>query len=759
MAQKQMLKTTHHIYFKEDLVAHGSTCEVYKGYNKLTGEVRALKILNVQYHKNMSVSFQRETEALLRLQHPNIVTFYSVESENLRGNQVLVTEFCSGGTLSSFLREPENYNGLSDEEFLIFFHDIVCGMKHLRKNGFAHRDIKPPNILRCQNERKTVYKLTDFGCAKPLQDEEEFMSLVGTEEYLHPDIYQSVFFERSKQPFTVSADLWSLGATLYHSATGIPPFIPYGGRENRVDMFQMLTNKQSGVVSGIQKHPGGDIEWSNDLPESASLSLELKFLILPVIAGLLEKASQKIWTFEKFFRHADEINSMILIKVVDTIKVEILHLYLKPTDCFSEVQKKLETHSAVELKDQRLLYEGQLLSESLKPNDPITKSSTVPFPKPIILISNQPTNTTTTLHEEAEDIPEFGPSSNDDLKIASSLCELACNYIREAKITNQIMKHICKSTKHLRLHQNTVLDQRTTLLTGKKEWFFGILTATGLDELSGRVIEEEELDSFINIKIKTDRDMEKASQLVHKIKKKIEVCDNHANDLQKMCIVPTEFQEFLYSSDHCFYENRCCNILSDLMDIAKEVMISLISSKQRGGYTSVYSKSQFNDIQKKRLSKCVQDIINHTTRHCFPINEKIFKLFNEYHTDYLETDRQLSEMHEETKSLTENIQELNSCLTNPFMRGYTNTESQKHAKKEEKRKKILKALPKVKSKKIHKHLKAKFYEDSLEEIQHDEVDSEQLKEEADEISERFATLKFPAPYIPEAVVSDSEIIN
>ncbi|XP_014790093.1 inhibitor of nuclear factor kappa-B kinase subunit epsilon isoform X2 [Octopus bimaculoides] len=739
MAQKQMLKTTHHVYYKEDLVAHGSTCEVYKGYNKLTGEVRALKILNIQYHKNLSVSFQRETEALLQLQHPNIVTFYSVERENLRGNQVLVTEFCSGGSLSNFLREPENYNGLSDEEFLIFFHDIVCGMKHLRKNGFVHRDIKPPNILRCQNERKTVYKLTDFGCAKPLQDEEEFMSLVGTEEYLHPDIYQAVFFERSKQSFTASADLWSLGATLYHSATGIPPFIPYGGRENRIDMLQMLTNKQSGVVSGVQKRPGGDIEWSNDLPETAAMSQELKSLILPVIAGLLEKAPQKMWTFEKFFRHADEVNNKILIKVVDTIKVEIFHLYLEPTDCFSEVQKKLETYCDVELKDQRLLYEGQLLSESLKPNDPITKSSTVSFPKPIILISNQPINITSALHEDAEEIPEFGPSSNDDLRIAASLCEIACNYIREAKVTNLIMKHICKSAKHLKLYQSTLLDQRTTLLTGKKEWFFGILTATGLDELSGRIIEEEELDSFINIKFKTDKDMEKASQLVHKIKKKIEVCDNHANDLQKMCIVSTEFQECLYSRDNCFYENRCCNILSDLMDIAKEVMSSLIASKQRGGYASSYSKSQFNDIQKKRLSKCVQDIISHTTKHCFLINEKIFKLFNEYHKDYLETDRQLGEMYEEIKNLTENIQELNSCLTNPFMRGYTNMDSQKGAKKlekQERRRKLLKAL---------------------QEIQEDELDSEQLKKEASEISERFAELQFPAPYIPEAVVSDSEI--
>lgn len=61
----------------------------------------------------------------------------------------------------------------------------VAGMNHLRENSIVHRDIKPGNIMRLVGEEgQSVYKLTDFGAARELDDEEKFVSVYGTEEYL-----------------------------------------------------------------------------------------------------------------------------------------------------------------------------------------------------------------------------------------------------------------------------------------------------------------------------------------------------------------------------------------------------------------------------------------------------------------------------------------------------------------------------------------------------------------------------------------------
>ena len=55
----------------------------------------------------------------------------------------------------------------------------------------SSRDLKPGNIMKfIRDDGTIVYKLTDFGAARELQDDQQFVSLYGTEEYLHPDMYE-----------------------------------------------------------------------------------------------------------------------------------------------------------------------------------------------------------------------------------------------------------------------------------------------------------------------------------------------------------------------------------------------------------------------------------------------------------------------------------------------------------------------------------------------------------------------------------------
>lgn len=88
-----------------------------------------------------------------------------------------------------------------------------------------------------------VYKLTDFGAARELQDDQQFVSLYGTEEYLHPDMYERAVLRKPVgKTFGATVDLWSIGVTLYHVATGNLPFRPFGGRRNKVSLTLLPTS-------------------------------------------------------------------------------------------------------------------------------------------------------------------------------------------------------------------------------------------------------------------------------------------------------------------------------------------------------------------------------------------------------------------------------------------------------------------------------------------------------------------------------------
>ncbi|XP_016299069.1 inhibitor of nuclear factor kappa-B kinase subunit epsilon-like [Sinocyclocheilus anshuiensis] len=180
------ISTANHLWSLDDVLGQGATASVYKARNKKTGELVAVKVFNlVSYNRPYEVQM-REFEVLQKLNHVNIVKLFAVEKMHMNPKQkVLVMEFCSGGSLLNLLEEPENAFGLPESEFLIVLHCVVQGMNHLRENGVVHRDIKPGNIMRQVGEDgRSVYKLTDFGAARELEDDEKFVSIYGTEEYL-----------------------------------------------------------------------------------------------------------------------------------------------------------------------------------------------------------------------------------------------------------------------------------------------------------------------------------------------------------------------------------------------------------------------------------------------------------------------------------------------------------------------------------------------------------------------------------------------
>uniref|UniRef100_A0A8C4LFK7 Serine/threonine-protein kinase TBK1 n=1 Tax=Equus asinus asinus TaxID=83772 RepID=A0A8C4LFK7_EQUAS len=273
----------------------------------------------------------REFEVLKKLNHKNIVKLFAIEEETTTRHKVLVMEFCPCGSLYTVLEEPSNAYGLPESEFLIVLRDVVGGMNHLRENGIVHRDIKPGNIMRVIGEDgQSVYKLTDFGAARELEDDEQFVSLYGTEEYLHPDMYERAVLRKDHQKkYGATVDLWSIGVTFYHAATGSLPFRPFEGpRRNKEVMYKILTGKPSGAISGVQKAENGPIDWSGDMPVSCSLSRGLQVLLTPVLANILEADQEKCWGFDQFFAETSDILHRMIIHVFSLQQMTAHKIYI-----------------------------------------------------------------------------------------------------------------------------------------------------------------------------------------------------------------------------------------------------------------------------------------------------------------------------------------------------------------------------------------------------------------------------------------------
>uniref|UniRef100_A0A8C8LTL4 Protein kinase domain-containing protein n=1 Tax=Oncorhynchus tshawytscha TaxID=74940 RepID=A0A8C8LTL4_ONCTS len=368
--------TANYLWSLGDVLGQGATASVYKARNKRTGEQVAVKVFNqLSYSRPYEVQM-REFEMLRRLNHNNIVKLFSVE-ELSNKQKVLVMEYCSGGSLLSLLEEPENTFGLPETEFLIVLQCVVQGMNHLREKGVVHRDIKPGNIMRQVGEDgRSVYKLTDFGAARELDNEEKFVSIYGTEEYLHPDMYERAVLRRPQhKAYGVSVDLWSIGVTFYHAAAGSLPFTPYGGpRRNKPTMFKITKEKPVGAIAGVQKVNDGLIEWSYQLPNSCLLSKGLRCQLVPVLAGILEADQEKCWTFDQFFSATTEILQRVSVYLF-SLQQATAHLYT-------------HTHTWVGLEQQHFLFLGHDLS--LKGSMKVVNFPSTSPSQPLLLLSRTP---------------------------------------------------------------------------------------------------------------------------------------------------------------------------------------------------------------------------------------------------------------------------------------------------------------------------------------------------------------------------------
>lgn len=399
----------NYVWCTTSVLGKGATGAVFQGVNKNNGEPVAVKTFNQLSHMRPHDVQMREFEVLKKVKHENIVKLLAIEEEQEGRGKVIVMELCTGGSLFNILDDPENTYGLHEDEFLLVLEHLSAGMKHLRDNNLVHRDLKPGNIMKYINEDgTTTYKLTDFGAARELQEEEQFVSLYGTEEYLHPDMYERAVLRKPVgKSFGATVDLWSIGVTLYHVATGQLPFRPYGGRRNKETMFYITTKKASGVISGTQSAENGPIEWSRELPPHCRLSVGLRRLVTPLLAGLLEVDPHRIWSFERFFSQVQTATSTKPVYIFHVNKVSSVKVFLKPEEKLDDFQKYIQDQTCVPVDSQILLYKDRLLLSGIDENTTGRKYPDTSPEEPIIMLDKNNNNVTISPEPEAPKFPVF----------------------------------------------------------------------------------------------------------------------------------------------------------------------------------------------------------------------------------------------------------------------------------------------------------------------------------------------------------------
>ncbi|XP_078247975.1 inhibitor of nuclear factor kappa-B kinase subunit epsilon isoform X5 [Pogona vitticeps] len=385
-----MQSTPNYLWKVDDVLGQGATASVYKARNKKSGDPVAVKVFNnVSYLRPQEVQI-REFEVLRKLNHQNIVKLFAVEEIESSKQKVLVMEYCSGGSLLSLLEEPENAFGLSESEFLIVLRCVVSGMNHLRENGVVHRDIKPGNIMRLTGEDgQRIYKLTDFGAARELDDDEKFESVYGTEEYLHPDMYKRAVLKKPQQKaYGVTVDLWSIGVTFYHAATGSLPFIPFGGpRKNKEIMYKITTEKPTGAIAGVQEQENGAIIWTYELPITCRISLGLKRQLVPILANILEADQEECWGFDQFFAETNDILQRTIIHVFSLSQAVMHRVYIHSYNTAAIFLEEVCRQTNIAPRLQEYFFEGH--SYELEPNLQAHNFHKTSKDYPLILVSKE----------------------------------------------------------------------------------------------------------------------------------------------------------------------------------------------------------------------------------------------------------------------------------------------------------------------------------------------------------------------------------
>jgi serine/threonine-protein kinase len=229
-------------------IGQGGMALVYKAQQIELRRTVAVKLLpaNLARDQVFVERFRREARAAAALNHPNIVLPIHVGAD--RGYHFIAMEFVEGESLQSWVEREGRLHWRAAVEMVL---QVGRGLEHAHAHSLIHRDIKPENILIDRHSR--LAKIADLGLARRAGEDSKVGAdslPMGTPHYISPEQV------RGQTDLDGRADIYSLGATFWHSLVGVPP---YDGPSAAVVMAKHLTDPIPDPLTSVPDLPDGPL--------------------------------------------------------------------------------------------------------------------------------------------------------------------------------------------------------------------------------------------------------------------------------------------------------------------------------------------------------------------------------------------------------------------------------------------------------------------------------------------------------------------
>ncbi|XP_014483184.1 PREDICTED: inhibitor of nuclear factor kappa-B kinase subunit beta-like isoform X2 [Dinoponera quadriceps] len=320
-----------------------------------SGKKFAIKKCKWDYSQLTPVQRKRwanEVDIMSRLKHPNIVKagFLPFKLPNIENNlPILCMEYCKKGDLRKILNHPENCCGIRETEAVKVMTEVSSAVEYLHSQNITHRDLKPENIVLQDENNVLLYKLIDLGYAKELGEASLSASLVGTLNYVAPELLW-------QKKYSCSVDYWSLGILFYEVVTGIRPFLPK--MQHTMEWMKQIQNKDYEDIHAYESE--GKIIFGKDIQDPTDLSNNLRSKMVAWFRLVLQ------WDPHKRGRVFDESGRSDLM--VFKMLWQILSKKIYEVDgntTVKDVQLLIEKNTNIKVEHQILTdYNGAVLIES-----------------------------------------------------------------------------------------------------------------------------------------------------------------------------------------------------------------------------------------------------------------------------------------------------------------------------------------------------------------------------------------------------------